>query len=62
MTRSIGRKGLLVLALGLAAWFAGPQRALAQKLPAYSASAGMLSIGKDPERPDAEIFHVAYTL
>ncbi len=42
--------------------FAGPQRALAQKLPAYSASAGMLSIGKDPERPDAEIFHVAYTL
>jgi len=62
MTPSIGRKGLLVLALGLAAWFAGPQRALAQKLPAYSASAGMLSIGKDPERPDAEIFHVAYTL
>ena len=62
MTRSIGRKGLLVLALALAAWFAGPPRALAQKLPAYSASAGMLSIGKDPERPDAEIFHVAYTL
>ena len=34
MTRSIGRKGLLSLALRLAAWFAGPQRALAQSLPA----------------------------
>jgi carboxypeptidase C (cathepsin A) len=62
MTRAIGRKGLLVLALGLAAWFAGPQRVLAQKLPAYDASAGMLKVGSDPERPDAEIFHVAYTL
>jgi carboxypeptidase C (cathepsin A) len=62
MTLLIGRRGLLVLALGLAAWFAVPMSAVAQKLPDYNASAGMLNIGKDPERPDAEIFHVAYTL
>jgi carboxypeptidase C (cathepsin A) len=36
--------------------------AVAQNLPDYHASAGMLRIGKDPERPDAEIFHVSYTL
>jgi carboxypeptidase C (cathepsin A) len=62
MTFLIGRRGLLVLALGLAAGFAVPMSAVAQKLPDYNASAGMLNIGKDPERPDAEIFHVAYTL
>ena len=62
MTLRIGRRGLLVLALGLVAFCAGPRWAVAQKLPAYNASAGMLAIGKDPERPDAEIFHVAYTL
>jgi carboxypeptidase C (cathepsin A) len=62
MTLVNGRRGLLVLALGLAAFLAGPLSAVAQKLPPYSASAGMLKIGKDPERPDAEIFHVAYTL
>ncbi|MBN8450663.1 hypothetical protein [Accumulibacter sp.] len=59
---TIGRKALQVLVLGLVALFAGPQSAVAQKLPDYKASAGMLKIGKDPERPDAEIFHVAYTL
>jgi carboxypeptidase C (cathepsin A) len=62
MTLSIGRRGLLALALGLAAWFAVPSSAVAQKLPDYNAKAGMLNIGTDPERPDAEIFHVAYTL
>lgn len=62
MTPLIGRRGLLVLALGLAAWFAVPLSAMAQNLPDYNASAGMLNIGKDPERPDAEIFHVAYIL
>jgi carboxypeptidase C (cathepsin A) len=36
--------------------------ALAQDLPAYTAKAGILKIGADPERPDAEIFHVAYTV
>ncbi len=62
MTRSIGRRGFQVLAVVLVAMLAGPQSALAQALPPYNASAGMLNIGKDPERPDAEIFHVAYTL
>jgi carboxypeptidase C (cathepsin A) len=46
----------------VAAGLAGPSGAWAQKLPDYHAAAGMLNIGKDPERPDAEIFHVAYTL
>lgn len=40
----------------------GASGAVAQKLPGCKATAGMLKIGKDPERPDAEIFHVAYTL
>ena len=62
MTISMGRRRLLALALGLATLFAAPLDALAQKLPAYNARAGMLNIGSDPERPDAEIFHVAYTL
>lgn len=62
MTISIGRRGLLILALGLVTWFAVSMTAMAEKLPAYDAKAGMLKIGKDPERPDAEIFHVAYTL
>ena len=62
MTLSSGRRGLLVLALVLVAWFAVPMSAVAQKLPDYDAKAGMLKIGPDPEHPDAEIFHVAYTL
>jgi AraC-like DNA-binding protein len=59
---TIGRRALLALALVLVALLARPQSALAQTLPPYDASAGMLNIGKDPERPDAEILHVAYTL
>jgi carboxypeptidase C (cathepsin A) len=62
MTRLVGRSGLLMLALGLAAWLALSTSALAQTLPDYGATAGMLNIGPDPERPDAEIFHVAYRL
>ncbi len=62
MTFLIGRRGLLVLALVLGAGFAIPPGAVAQALPDYDAKAGMLNIGQDPERPDAEIFHVAYTL
>jgi carboxypeptidase C (cathepsin A) len=62
MTFLIGRRGLLVLALVLGAGFAVPPGAVAQALPDYDAKAGMLNIGQDPERPDAEIFHVAYTL
>jgi len=48
----------LVLAI-LAGWSSAPS---AQDLPAYTAKAGMLNIGVDPERPEAEIFHIAYTL
>jgi len=62
MTGLIGRRGLLVLALGLAALVGDPVRALARELPDYNAKAGMLTVGKDAERPDAEIFHMDYTL
>lgn len=44
------------------ALFIVPVRADQQPLPAYTASAGMIQIGKDPERPDAELFHVDYIL
>lgn len=36
-------------------------QAMQSGLPAYDAKAGMLAIGADPERPEAEIFHVSYT-
>jgi hypothetical protein len=62
MTASIGRRGLLALVLGLATIITGPAATKAQPLPAYDAKAGMLAIGKDPERPDAEIFHMDYIL
>jgi carboxypeptidase C (cathepsin A) len=62
MALVIGRRGLFALALGLAAGWLVPQGAAAQELPPYTASAGMLNIGADPERPEAEIFHVAYTM
>jgi len=52
----------IAVGLGLATLFAGPSSATAQSLPPYDAKAGMLKIGTDPERPDAEIFHVAYTM
>ncbi len=61
MTLTIGRRGLLGLLLGLATLMA-PIAAMAQELPPYTAKAGMLNIGADPERPEAEIFHIAYTL
>ncbi len=62
MMIAIGRRWLVMLALALAAWLAAAPSAVAQKLPDYKATAGMLQVGTDPERPDAEIFHVAYTL
>lgn len=62
MKTSRGRRACALLLLALAAVLAAPLPALAQKLPDYNAAAGMLNIGRDPERPDAEIFHVAYTL
>ena len=58
----IGRRGLLALALGLAVVWMVPQAAVAEGLPPYTAKAGMLNIGADPERPEAEIFHVSYTM
>jgi carboxypeptidase C (cathepsin A) len=60
VTLDVTRKGLL-LAIGMAVLALWPAAALAQDLPAYTAKAGMLNIGADPERPEAEIFHVAYT-
>jgi len=62
MKVSSARKGFWLLTLTLAAWLATPLAALAQKLPDYKSSATLLKIGPDPERPEAEIFHVAYTL
>jgi carboxypeptidase C (cathepsin A) len=59
---STGRRALLALTLEVAATWAAAPNAWAQVRPAYAAMAGMLKIGQDPERPDAEIFHVAYTL
>ena len=62
MIPSIARRALFSFALGLAALAFWPLNAQAQDLPAYTAKAGMLNIGADPERPEAEIFHIAYTL
>jgi carboxypeptidase C (cathepsin A) len=62
MTISIVRRGVLAISMGLAAFLAAPMCAMAQKLPDYKAVAGMLKIGPNPERPDAEIFHTAYIL
>ena len=40
----------------------GEQRALAQDLPAYTATAGMIEVGPNPDFPDAEMFHVDYVV
>ncbi len=40
----------------------GEQRALAQNLPAYTATAGMIEVGPNPDFPDAEMFHVDYVV
>jgi carboxypeptidase C (cathepsin A) len=62
MMLSTRRRGVLALAIWFAAVCAGSWGALAQELPPYTAKAGMLNIGADPERPEAEIFHIAYTM
>lgn len=62
MTGLVGRSWLLAWAIGLLGLLAVDARAEGQPLPDYTATAGMLQIGKDPERPDAEIFHVDYVL
>jgi carboxypeptidase C (cathepsin A) len=56
-----GLARLLLLAFACVIAIAASPPAAARDLPAYASAAGMLKIGPDPERPDAEIFHVAYT-
>ncbi|WP_246567094.1 S10 family peptidase [Gemmobacter fulva] len=48
----------LAMVLGLF-W---PGGTLAQETVPYTTKAGMLAIGADPERPEMEFFHVAYTM
>lgn len=48
----------LAMVLGLF-W---PGATLVQETEPYTAKAGMLAIGADPERPEMEFFHVAYTM
>ena len=36
------------------------QAVAAQEAKEWTATAGMMAIGEDPERPDAELFHVDY--
>lgn len=58
----IGRRVLLVLALAIGIGGLLPAVTAAQDRPTYAAKARMLNIGADPERPEAEIFHAAYTV
>ncbi|WP_245990328.1 S10 family peptidase [Tabrizicola piscis] len=44
----------------LAALLWAPCAATAQETTDWTATAGMIPIGEDPERPDAELFHVDY--
>lgn len=53
----LGLMSVAMLCLALAA-----PRVLAKELPDYKAEAAMMPIGTDPERPEAEIFHIAYTV
>jgi carboxypeptidase C (cathepsin A) len=62
MTGAIARRTLLGMIGGLILCFGlSVQPVLARDLPDYKAAAGMMPIGADPERPEAEIFHVSYT-
>jgi carboxypeptidase C (cathepsin A) len=61
MAVSLVRRAFLACFAALFTLAANGLPVLAQTLPAYQSAAGMLKVGKDPERPDAEIFHVAYT-
>jgi carboxypeptidase C (cathepsin A) len=60
MMRSWRLKELVALLVGLVALTLSAMPALAQGAAAYTSTAGMLKIGRDADRPDAEIFHVAY--
>lgn len=49
----------LIFALSAAVfWMIGP--VAAQEAKGWMATAGMIAVGEDPERPDAELFHVDY--
>lgn len=61
MTDSLVWRRLAAVVLALATMLGVATPAFAQQLPAYTARAGMLAIGADDDRPDAEIFHIAYT-
>lgn len=63
MPRWIGWVSALPMVLALILLTgAAPQSKAAGPLPDYDAKAGMLQIGIDPERPDAEIFHMDYVM
>jgi carboxypeptidase C (cathepsin A) len=63
MRGAFTRRGFWALfALTLLGLMLAPQPVLAKPLPDYKAEAAMMPIGSDPERPEAEIFHIAYTL
>ena len=60
MVEAIARRGFFALIGAVLVWVAlGTAPALARDLPDYKAAAAMMPIGKDPERPEAEIFHIA---
>lgn len=62
MKRWFGRNGSWPLVLAVTLMMgAASQPGAAEALPDYEAKAGMLEIGLDPGRPDAEIFHMDYT-
>lgn len=57
------RQTLLTLVSAVLLCFGlGSAPLLAKALPDYKAEAGMMPIGSDAERPEAEIFHIAYAL
>lgn len=60
---AIARRGLLALMGAMLLWAGlAAHPVQAKGLPDYKAEAGMMPIGEDPERPETEIFHIAYTL
>lgn len=59
--RPVGLAWMVVLACAWASAMAASATASASGLPDYTSMAGMLKVGPDPEQPDAELFHVAYT-
>lgn len=56
----VARHAVLVAVMAVSAFAGQTIRAVAQDFPAYTTAAGMLNVGPDPERPDAELFHVDY--